>query len=151
MVPHPVVIYTPKEAPSRIFVTGGSVIAWQMLAIFFLFLARRACSTSMLVEVDTTIYKNERGEDYIYTCIWYVAPRAHTKVAYMNFSLWIRSNCSTKNRGAPTCTPPGLCPAPRRSPRGLPGAPPQTPPKRSKYRSTRGPWPCAEPFDVLDV
>ena len=27
MVPHPVVIYTPKEAPSRIFVTGGSVIA----------------------------------------------------------------------------------------------------------------------------
>ena len=27
-----VVIYTPKEAHSRIFVTGGSVIAWQMLA-----------------------------------------------------------------------------------------------------------------------
>jgi hypothetical protein len=29
------VIYTPKEAHSRIFVTGGSVIARQMLAIFF--------------------------------------------------------------------------------------------------------------------
>ena len=27
-----VLIYTPKEAHSRIFVTGGSVIAWQMLA-----------------------------------------------------------------------------------------------------------------------
>jgi len=32
MVPHLVLIYTPKEAHSRIFVTGGSVIAWQMLA-----------------------------------------------------------------------------------------------------------------------
>ena len=31
-----VVIYTPKEAHSRSFVTGGSVIAWQMLAKFFL-------------------------------------------------------------------------------------------------------------------
>jgi len=27
-----ILIYTPKEAHSRIFVTGGSVIAWQMLA-----------------------------------------------------------------------------------------------------------------------
>ena len=32
MVPTLVLIYTPKEAHSRIFVTGGSVIAWQMLA-----------------------------------------------------------------------------------------------------------------------
>ena len=31
-----VVIYTPKEAHSRNFVTGGSVIAWQVLAKFFL-------------------------------------------------------------------------------------------------------------------
>ena len=30
-----ILIYTPKEAHSRIFVTGGSVIAWQMLANFF--------------------------------------------------------------------------------------------------------------------
>ena len=29
---HRILIYTPKEAHSRIFVTGGSVIAWQMLA-----------------------------------------------------------------------------------------------------------------------
>ena len=27
MVPHPVVIYTPKEAHSRVFVAGASVIA----------------------------------------------------------------------------------------------------------------------------
>ena len=35
MVPTLVLIYTPKEAHSQIFVTGGSVIAWQMLANFF--------------------------------------------------------------------------------------------------------------------
>ena len=34
---HLVVIYTPKEAHSRIFVTGGSVFAWQMLAIKIVF------------------------------------------------------------------------------------------------------------------
>ena len=31
-LPSRVVIYTPKEAHNRIFVTGGSVTAWQMLA-----------------------------------------------------------------------------------------------------------------------
>ena len=41
---HLVVIYTPKEAHSRIFVTGGSVIAWQMLVKKTLFLGRPACT-----------------------------------------------------------------------------------------------------------
>ena len=42
--------YTPKEAHSRIFVTGGSVIAWQMLAKKNLFLGRpaAACRNSYL-------------------------------------------------------------------------------------------------------
>jgi hypothetical protein len=42
----------PKRSPyqgSRIFVTGGWVIAWQMLANFFLFLARRACIIIILI------------------------------------------------------------------------------------------------------
>ena len=46
MVPHLetlVLIYTPKEAHSRIFVTRGSVIAWQMLSKKEI-LARRACT-----------------------------------------------------------------------------------------------------------
>ena len=42
-LPSRVVIYTPKEAHNRIFVTGGSVIAWQMLAKKMLFLGRPAC------------------------------------------------------------------------------------------------------------
>ena len=40
MVQSLVLIYTPKEAHSRILVTGGSVFARQMLAKKKLFLAR---------------------------------------------------------------------------------------------------------------
>jgi len=42
-----VVIYTPKEAHSRIFVTRGSVIAFRVTNAgqnFFMVLARRACT-----------------------------------------------------------------------------------------------------------
>jgi hypothetical protein len=45
VVPHLVLIYTPKEAHSRIFVTGGSFFARQMLANKKLVLAWRACNT----------------------------------------------------------------------------------------------------------
>ena len=43
-----VTIYTPKEAHSRIFVTGGSFLAWQMLAkkILNSILGRPACTIS---------------------------------------------------------------------------------------------------------
>ena len=41
-----VLIYTPKEARSRIFVTGGSFFARQMLAKKKLFLGRPGCTCS---------------------------------------------------------------------------------------------------------
>ena len=43
MVVYLVLIYTPETAHNRIFVTGGSVFARQMLAKNKLFLARPAC------------------------------------------------------------------------------------------------------------
>ena len=45
-VRHLVLIYTPKEAHSRIFVTGGSVIAWQMLAKKNVFSGRPTCTST---------------------------------------------------------------------------------------------------------
>ena len=49
-VPHQVLIYTPKEAHSEIFVTGGSVFAQKMLMLAKknsgLFSRRQACITN---------------------------------------------------------------------------------------------------------
>ena len=42
-----VLIYTPKEAHCRIFVTGGSFFARQMVSKKRLFLGRRACSVDL--------------------------------------------------------------------------------------------------------
>ena len=47
-----ILIYTPKEAHSRIFVTGGSVIPWQMWTKKNLFLGRPACTC-----VHSTFFK----------------------------------------------------------------------------------------------
>ena len=49
-----ILIYTPKEAHSRIFVTGGSVIAWQMWAKKKLFSGRPACSFEIVLFVPTS-------------------------------------------------------------------------------------------------
>ena len=52
-------IYTPKEAHSRIFMTGGSVFARQMLAKKSFSLARRACSHDQLC-----VYTAKEGPDF---------------------------------------------------------------------------------------
>ena len=49
---HRILIYTPKEAHSRIFVTGGSVIADKCWPKKILFSGRRACSSLQYVHVD---------------------------------------------------------------------------------------------------
>jgi len=53
-VRHLVTIYTPKEAHSRIFVTGGSFFARQMLAKKKLVSARRACR----IETSHPLFKS---------------------------------------------------------------------------------------------
>ena len=48
-----VLIYTPKEARSRIFVIGGSVFARQMLAKKKLVVERQACMCNDIIIYDT--------------------------------------------------------------------------------------------------
>ena len=55
-------IYTAKEAHSRIFVTGGSVFARQMLAKKKLFLARRAFTIILIAFASSSSSLNQLGE-----------------------------------------------------------------------------------------
>jgi len=68
---HRILIYTPKEAHSRIFVTGGSVIAWQMLAKKKAVLGQ----ASLLIRIQWRLYTwwqnqvNSDGPIWVEMCV----------------------------------------------------------------------------------
>ena len=90
---HLVVIYTPKEAHSWSFVTGGSVIAWQMLAKKNLFLAKPACNINI---TDICLLRQKAVGACLYISLewilssqfWSYIPPTHTKVIFFALQKW---------------------------------------------------------------